>query len=242
MLAYDWIVFDADETLFRFDAFRGLQQMFASYGVDFSRGHHRAYQTVNKRLWAAYQNNEITAQQVKRRRFAAWGESLQVDPEVLNSQFLQHMVTVSKPLEGAPELVRALHGRAKLGIITNGFRYLQDARLAYNGMASYFEWVVVSEELGTAKPNPPIFAHALERMGHPAPERVLMVGDTPATDILGGNLAGMRTCWLNLYKKPATLGIEATYEVPSLAALQALLLPEGGKSQHETARHEAAIP
>ncbi|MFD2023843.1 hypothetical protein ACFSKS_27030 [Pseudocitrobacter faecalis] len=28
-MKYDWILFDADETLFHFDAFKGMQLMFA---------------------------------------------------------------------------------------------------------------------------------------------------------------------------------------------------------------------
>ena len=228
MIAYDWILFDADETLFHFEAFYGLRELFRGYGVDFSRGHYRAYQAVNKPLWVAYQNGEITALQLKRRRFAGWGEMLQVDPEVLNAGFLSAMAKVCTPIAGAPELLQALRGHAKLGIITNGFHDMQSARLAHHGMQDFFEWVVVSEHVGVAKPHPQIFAHALQRMGHPLPERVLMVGDTPATDIRGGNDAGLHTCWLNIYNKPTVPGIVPTHEVASLGALQALLqLPAG---------------
>jgi FMN phosphatase YigB (HAD superfamily) len=45
---YDWILFDADETLFHFDAFAGLQLMFSRFGVDFSQPHYDDYQTINK--------------------------------------------------------------------------------------------------------------------------------------------------------------------------------------------------
>lgn len=34
--AYQWVLFDADETLFQFDAPRGLKLMFSRQGVDFS--------------------------------------------------------------------------------------------------------------------------------------------------------------------------------------------------------------
>jgi HAD superfamily hydrolase (TIGR01459 family) len=43
------------------------------------------------------------------------------------------------------------------------------------------------------KPHRPIFTAALEALGHPAPERVLMIGDSLTHDILGGRNAGILT-------------------------------------------------
>ncbi len=48
--------FDADETLFTFDSFTGLQRMFLDYGVTFSAEDFQDYQAVNKPLWVDYQN------------------------------------------------------------------------------------------------------------------------------------------------------------------------------------------
>ncbi len=36
-MKWDWIFFDADETLFTFDSFSGLQRMFLDYSVTFYR-------------------------------------------------------------------------------------------------------------------------------------------------------------------------------------------------------------
>ena len=35
-MKWDWIFFDADETLFTFDSFGGLQRMFLDYSVTFT--------------------------------------------------------------------------------------------------------------------------------------------------------------------------------------------------------------
>jgi HAD superfamily hydrolase (TIGR01450 family) len=43
------------------------------------------------------------------------------------------------------------------------------------------------------KPFPATYARALERLGRPDPSRVLCVGDTPHTDVLGGRAAGCAT-------------------------------------------------
>ncbi len=223
-MKYDWILFDADETLFHFDAFKGMQLMFARKGVEFTEQDFHQYQEVNKPLWVDYQNGDITAAQLKHTRFAGWAERLNTTTAELNSAFLQAMADICTLLPGAMELMQALQGKARLGIITNGFTELQDVRLAKTGMTGFFDHIVISEEVGIAKPDAGIFAHALERMGNPAKSRVLMVGDNPHSDILGGLNFGIETCWLNVHQYPKPEGITPHYEVTSLHELREILL------------------
>ena len=44
MNLYEWILFDADETLFEFDAKRGLKLMFSRFDIDFSDDDYEKYQ------------------------------------------------------------------------------------------------------------------------------------------------------------------------------------------------------
>ena len=119
--------------------------------------------------------------------------------------------------------MNTLKGHAKLGIITNGFTELQQIRLEATGLDHYFDVLVISEEVGVAKPHPDIFDHALELMGNPPREHVLMVGDNPDSDIVGGINAGLDTCWLNTHRRTAPAGIRPKYEVSSLEDLERLL-------------------
>lgn len=221
--AFSWILFDADETLFHFDAYAGLQLLFKSYGVDFTPEHYQVYQALNQPLWLQYQNSEISAQQLQEQRFGYWGEQLKVAPSVLNAGFLQAMAHVCTPLPGAVSLLNALQGKAKLGIITNGFTDLQQIRLERTGLHNHFDILVISEQVGVAKPHPQIFAHAMQLMGSPDPASVLMVGDNPIADIGGGKQAGFYTCWLNRSGATLPAGISADAEVQSLAQLETLL-------------------
>jgi putative hydrolase of the HAD superfamily/5'-nucleotidase len=61
-------------------------------------------------------------------------------------------------------------------------------------------------------------------MGNPLPSQVLMVGDNPDSDILGGINAGLHTCWFNQHQREAPQGINPNYEVSSLEQLQHLLM------------------
>lgn len=123
----------------------------------------------------------------------------------------------------AVSLLNAIRGKAKIGIITNGFTSLQQIRLERTGLRDYFDLLVISEEVGVAKPDPKIFDYALAQAGNPDRDRVLMVGDTAASDILGGINAGLSTCWLNAHHREQPEGIEPTWTVSSLHELELLL-------------------
>ncbi|HBK3302408.1 pyrimidine 5'-nucleotidase [Citrobacter koseri] len=222
-MKWDWIFFDADETLFTFDSFTGLQRMFLDYSVTFTAEDFQDYQAVNKPLWVDYQNGAITSLQLQRQRFVGWGEQLNVPPEELNDAFMNAMAEICAPLPGAVSLVNALHGKVKMGIITNGFTSLQQIRLERTGLRDRFDLLVISEEVGVAKPDPRIFDYALEQAGSPDRSRVLMVGDTAESDILGGINAGFSTCWLNAHHREQPAGIEPTWTVASLSELEQLL-------------------
>lgn len=224
MKSYEWILFDADETLFEFDALRGLKLMFSRFGIDFSDADFSEYQLVNKPLWVQYQNGEITATQLQYQRFQSWAERLDETPKTLNSAFLSAMADICAPLQGAANLLNTLRGKMKLGIITNGFTELQQVRLERTGFRDHFDVLIISEQVGVAKPHPDIFEYALSAMGHPSREKVLMVGDNPDSDILGGLNAGLHTCWVNADNKPEPTDIKPHYKVSSLSELESLLV------------------
>lgn len=221
---WDWILFDADDTLFHFDAQAGLQLLFQQYDVVFSHEDYLEYQSVNKPSWVEYQNGTINAQQLQTQRFVGWADKLHVTPEVLNTGYLTAMSDVCVPLAGAVNLLNALQGKVKMGIITNGCVALQDARLRRHDFLQYFDLLVISEQVGYAKPHPAIFDHALAKMGNPSRKRVLMVGDNPDSDILGGQRSGMTTCWLNVEQHPVPPNIQPDLQVRSLSELQEILI------------------
>ena len=223
---YEWILFDADDTLFHFDAFAGLQRMFAGFEAGFSHQDYLDYQQINKPLWVDYQNGTITAKQLQHKRFNGWAVKLQLPAQQLNSAYMAALADICVPLEGAASLLNALRGRARLGIITNGFTELQQVRLERTGWREHFDVLIVSEEVGVAKPHRDIFEHALVLMGQPAREQVLMVGDNPDSDILGGLNAGLHTCWLNVDNRAAPAGVTPHFLVSSLQQLEKLLITD----------------
>jgi 5'-nucleotidase len=222
--AYQWILFDADDTLFHFDALRGLHLTLSSLGKEFIPQHYQDYEVLSRSLWIDYQNGTINLHELQNKRFEPWAKKLQISTTMFSNTFQHAMADICQPLDGAVSLLSSLQGKAKLGIITNGFTESQQIRLERTGLMNHFEWLVISEQVGVAKPHPKIFEHAFSLMGELNPEQVLMVGDNPDSDIKGGLNAGMHTCWLNVHNKTLPEGIVPHYEVSSLGQLEKLLL------------------
>ena len=103
-------------------------------------------------------------------------------------------------MPGVPELLEALRGRVKIGVVTNGPSARQRGKLESFGIRpDGLDALAISGEVGAAKPDPAIFRHALARLGV-APERVTMVGDSWENDVLGALGSGMAAVWLNRYR------------------------------------------
>lgn len=94
------------------------------------------------------------------------------------------------------EVLAALRGRFRLGIISNGPSDLQRYKLKLFNLEREFDPIVISGEIGVAKPDPAIFRHALE-FAKVSPSEALYVGDSPTYDIVGAKGVGMQMIWVN---------------------------------------------
>jgi putative hydrolase of the HAD superfamily len=137
------------------------------------------------------------------------------------SAYLAHW----RPVEGALDLLGELHGRVSTGVVTNNVAGEQRQKIAACGFGRLLDAVVISEEAGVAKPDPRIFRVALDRLGCPAAEAV-MVGDAWETDIAGARAAGIRPVWFNRFRaeSPDRSVAEISSLVPA-ADVVALCLP-----------------
>ena len=226
-MAYQWILFDLDDTLFDFPAAEALRAAFAHYSVTLTAEMLADYQALNRALWEQYNAGLIDVQTLKQARFRDLAPQLGVAPLELNQRFMQAILERSQPLGGVQQTLQLLQGRVKMGIITNGFADIQHARLQQSGLAECFDFMLVSEELGVNKPDPRIFNAALARMPQIEAGNVLMVGDNPQTDVAGAAGVGMETCWFNSHRQNlqvlATHAIDHFSELLALPRVQALL-------------------
>ena len=78
-------------------------------------------------------------------------------------------------------------------------------------------------KLGVNKPAKAYFERSFAQIPGFDPEKTLIVGDSLSSDILGGQNAGIATCWVNPAGKECTLPTPPDYQIESLSQLTALL-------------------
>ena len=225
-IPYAWLLFDADGTLFDYDRAEhlALERTLAHFGAALDEAALQAYRRFNGQVWAAFEQGTISSLALRLRRFELLFDELglHIDPAACSDLYLQQLAGVAELLPGALAVVRAMHGRYRLAVVTNGLQEVQRPRLQRSAIAPYIAHLVISEEVGAAKPDPAYFAAALSRIGSPPREQVLLIGDSWSSDIAGANGYGIDACWYNPGRQPRPGPV--AYEVQRLEELLPLLL------------------
>ena len=220
MQHYQWLLFDADGTLFDYDRAESvaLNQVFRLIGVAFDPGHLAAYRRINQTLWQAVEKGELTPGFVKVRRFELLFETIGVayPPAAFSARYLECLAECPELVRDAAEVLQVLHGKYRMAILTNGLQMVQRGRLARSVIRRHIAEIVISEEIGFAKPAKEFFDTALARLGNPSRRELLMIGDGWASDIMGAIEYGLDACWYNPGRKPRPAGCGPTREIASL--------------------------
>jgi 2-haloacid dehalogenase len=223
---YSWLLFDADGTLFDFELAEklALQSVLEHLHQPFTEDAYNGYKRINKHLWENFEKGQIKQSEIKTQRFEKWLETLNIQANVEEvSQYYVHQLATQGPLlDGALELIQNLALKYKMLIITNGLKEVQRPRFDASILKPYFEDIIVSGEVGVAKPDAGIFDIAFEKMGRPDRTEVLIIGDSLSADMQGGLNYGIDTCWFTPEKAVTDLPI--TFTIHDLKQLQSILL------------------
>ena len=201
-LTVDGLVFDLDDTLFDF------QSAFARVVGDFYEQYLGATTSIARADAVAMmirwdEDLHAVTQYVpdlKARRFARWlseWPDTGLDLAALDGWYDDAMDRQMQPDPKVNGFLADLNDRqVPWGIVTNGPSGMQRHKCQVLGLDRITPFVIVSEEVGYAKPDPRIFRDALNATGLTRPEQVMFVGDNPVSDIDGARRFGMRTAWV----------------------------------------------
>lgn len=230
MRKYTTLLFDADMTLFDFDAAErdAFGIVMADYGIQLSEGDFERYSRINKELWSQFGRGEITKEYLQDNRFRMFFDTLDTPPSIdgktVNASFLEALADCSQLFDGAEELCRALSGKYEMYIMTNGISRTQRKRFRASPILGYFRDIFVSEDAGAPKPRREYFDYVFSRIGEDKRKSSVIIGDSLEHDIAGGIAAGIDTVWYNARGERGTADIVPTVTVHSYAELLQLLL------------------
>jgi YjjG family noncanonical pyrimidine nucleotidase len=224
-----WMLFDLDGTLLDYAAAEtaAVSATLGDAGVEVTETVLRDYRRINASHWAALERKETTPDRL---RIERWTETLaehgrdDVDVAALSARYLVHLGAAAQLIPGAVEVVTELSERCRIAFVTNGLADVQRPRLEASPLADAAEVLVISDEVGAAKPDPAIFRAAFAAMGEPRLDAVTMVGDSLSADIAGADAFGLATVWFAPPGTPApgsddpvpTHRIHELYELPPL--------------------------
>ena len=224
---FDVILLDVDGTLLDFGMSerQGMRVVLEQYGFEPTEERLLLYHEINEGFWSAFERGEVTKEDLVRQRFETFFGRLgrAVDGREAEELYRRQLDGSAILIDGAVEICGYLRDRYDLYIVTNGTSSTQYKRLAASGLDLYVKDIFVSEDAGSQKPQKEYFDYCFSRIPGADPSRMLLVGDSLHSDILGGNVAGTDTCWYNPKGKAGESGIRVDYEIRDLRELEKIV-------------------
>lgn len=165
----------------------------------------------------------ITVREVHRKRLMRIYQHFNVDRNIdQDLSYLWKCMSTSRIYPEVPEVLKAISKKFKMALLSNADKddpLIQI--LLTRGFA--FDTIVTSHQIKRYKPDPNIFYFTLEQMRLKRDE-VIMVGDSPISDIKGAKNAGIKIIWVNRKKVPLSDQFpEPDFQIQNLKELLKLI-------------------
>jgi HAD superfamily hydrolase (TIGR01509 family) len=118
------------------------------------------------------------------------GEELNELRRERNALYASHLREHACVVDGVEEVLRALHGRYAMGVVTSSLREHFDIVHAKSGLLKYFDFVLASGDYSEPKPHPEPYLMAVSRAGV-RNEECLVVEDSER-GLASATAAGLR--------------------------------------------------
>jgi len=139
------------------------------------------------------------------------------------NEFCEEFMKYVRIDEHAKALVEELHGKYKLGIVSNfAIPECVLKLLKADHLDSLFDVVIVSAAVNKRKPSPEIFQSTLKEL-KVSPSEAIFVGDTVDADIEGPKSVGMKVVYIERRPQKASEKFAPDQTIKSLSELPLLL-------------------
>ena len=221
-----FVLLDLDDTIFDFHLAEktALSGTLREMGIVPTDSVISRYSEINREHWQRLERGELTREQVLVNRFDALYRELGIKASAKKTQDIyEYRLSLEHPfIDGAIDMLEALHKSYKLYVVSNGTAIVQDRRISESGIGKYFDDIFISQRVGADKPDRRFFDYCAQRIDGYDPKTAIIVGDSLTSDILGGKEAGIITCHYNPKDKPYT-DIAPDYTIRSLSELEGLI-------------------
>lgn len=219
MSKYTTLLFDLDNTLLDFTKaeFLCIKELFKRHGLPNDDQSVKRYSEINDDYWKAFERGEIKAEQIYTGRFDTFAKEkgVKADSKKLAKDYLFLLSQCAIEVENCQKvLVYCKQKGYDICVITNGIAYNQHSRVEKSCIKNYISHLFISEELGSKKPEKEFFDRVLQEICEKDKSKILVIGDSPSSDILGAKNAGLDSCLIK--EEEGMLLCEPTYRIKKL--------------------------
>ena len=223
---YTSIFLDIDNTLLDFNMAEAVavRKVLQQHSLPSDDNAVKTYSDINRMYWERFEKGEIPKSAIFEGRFKTLLETFGMSGDVsaLSKDYCENLSEGYFKVNGAMELLEYLKQKGyKLYATTNGLSSTQFKRIKNSGIEPYFDAIFVSEQAGHQKPEKEYFEYVINHIPEKDKTKMLIVGDSQSSDILGGINSEIDTCWYNPTGTKAKYN--SKYEISSLKELKNLL-------------------
>lgn len=207
-MKYEYLFIDNDDTIMDFIASESdsIGKTLRHFGLEDSEDIRTTYSHINKSCWEAFEKGEIKRCEIKTLRFYRLMDYLKVTatPDFIKefgAFYEDTLATSAIWIEGAVEFLKNARQYMKIYVLTNGSAVVQKSRFEIAGVDSLVDGIVISESVGSKKPEKAFFDEVIRISGCTDKSRAIMVGDSLSSDIAGGKACGIDTCLFDFRNK-----------------------------------------
>lgn len=225
-MKYTTIYFDLDNTLLDFYAAErnAIGKLLSDNGIQPKDEYIKLYSGINIKFWERFERGEIKREDIFEGRFAEFSKTIgvKVDTAKMSAHYFELLSNGHQVINGAENVLKYVKDKDyTVCVVTNGVAKTQHKRIAESGLSMYFDYVFISEDTGHQKPEKEYFDYVLSHTAEKDKNKILIIGDSQSSDILGGINFGIDTCWLNPKNKKAEY--KPTYEITDILQIKCIL-------------------
>ena len=225
-MKYTTLFLDLDNTLLDFNKAEetAIRKVLKANNLPFDDNAIKTYSKINLSFWKRFEKGEIEKSEIFEGRFIKFLEvmNLKGDTAKISKEYCGFLSEGYFTVDGAEDILTYLKNkRYYLCATTNGLSLTQFKRIKNSGLEPYFDGIFVSEATGHQKPEKGYFDYVIDNIPEKDRSKILIIGDSQSSDILGGINSDIDTCWYN--QDNSASKYESKYTIKNLSELKEIL-------------------